>query len=148
MLCVICVGHKGSLGIRVIFDPSLPEGDDRTTWVATWVEEDDGFECRILIFIYLNVLEGLNQLVQHSAGDPGEFRFRTVPVDHIAVACRYTQSEAFNCRGRLRIKGWWNCVVFYQVTFWFQETLRGRSFTSKNAERGRAHMGVSTRQIR
>lgn len=114
---------------------------------GTWVEEDNGLECRVLVFVYLNVLEGLNQLVQHSAGDPGELRFRTVPVDHTAVACRYTQSEVFNCPEGLRLKGWWNCVVFYRVPFGFQETLWGRSFTSKNVERGRAHMGVSTRQI-
>lgn len=61
---------------------------------ATWVEEDDGLQRRVLVLIDLNVVEGLNQLIQHSVADSAELRLRTVPVDHAAVACRHTQWSA------------------------------------------------------
>ena len=56
------------------------------TFIVTWVEKDDGFERSVLVVIDLNVLEGLDQLVQHVKGHPGELRFQTVPLDHTAVA--------------------------------------------------------------
>lgn len=101
------IPSNGSLGIKESFLTQTIHFQEELTenFFATWVEEDDGLECRVLVFVYLNVLEGLNQLVQHSAGDPGELRFGAVPVDHTAVACRYTQSEVFNCPGGFRLKG-------------------------------------------
>ena len=58
----------------------------RYTFIVTWVEEDDGFQRGVLVVIDLNVLEGLNQLVQHAKSHPRELRFQTVPLDHAAVA--------------------------------------------------------------
>ena len=58
----------------------------RFTFIVTWVEEDDGFERGVLVVIDLNVLEGLNQLVQHAVSHPRELLFRAVPLDHTAAA--------------------------------------------------------------
>lgn len=55
----------------------------------TWVKEDNCLESRILVVVYLNILEGLDQFVQHSVGYPADLRFRTVPVDHTAITCRH-----------------------------------------------------------
>lgn len=54
----------------------------------TWVEEDDGLQRCVLVLVYLDVLEGLHQLVQDPVGDPENLRFGAVPVDHAAVPCR------------------------------------------------------------
>lgn len=35
---------------------------------GTWVEEDDGFEAGILIVIYLQLLEGQDQLIKDANG--------------------------------------------------------------------------------
>lgn len=56
---------------------------------TTWIKKDDGLEGRILVVVDLNILERLHQLVQHSVGYPADLRFRTVPVDHAAIACRH-----------------------------------------------------------
>lgn len=65
----------------------IPRKSGEMTFFVTWVKEDNGLERRILVVVYLNILEGLDQLVQHSVGHPTDLRFRTVPVDHTAVTC-------------------------------------------------------------
>lgn len=56
--------------------------------ILTWVKEDNSLQSCILIVVYLNILEGLNQLVQDSVGYPENLRFRAVPVYHAAITCR------------------------------------------------------------
>ena len=58
----------------------------RFTFIVTWVEEDDGFERGVLVVINLNVLKGLNQLVQHAVSHASQLWLRPVPLDHTAVA--------------------------------------------------------------
>lgn len=71
---------------------------------TTWIKKDDGLEGRILVVINLNILERLHQLVQHSVGYPADLRFRTVPVDHAAIACRHQASGSVG-----NVSGWEGC---------------------------------------
>lgn len=82
-------------------------------FIITWVKEDDSLERRILIVVYLNILEGLDQLIQHSVCNPTDLWLRTVPGDHAAVTCRTTSSSQRlwgpegHCENTgLRVSGW------------------------------------------
>lgn len=55
-------------------------------FLITRVKENNRLERCILVVVYLNILEGLDQLVQHSVGYLVHLLLGTVPVDHAAVA--------------------------------------------------------------
>lgn len=84
---------------------------------TTWVKEDNCLESRILVVVYLNILEGLDQFVQHSVGYPADLRFRTVPVDHTAITCRHRAYQSVvvlkgTDRGKRHVDPWGGVLVW------------------------------------
>lgn len=69
-------------------------------YFITWVKEDNGLKCCIFVVIYLDILEWLDQFVQHSVGYSGDLWLRAIPVDHAAITCRHRE-----CQSMVVLKG-------------------------------------------
>lgn len=66
----------------------------------TWVKEDDGFQAGILIVIYLQLLEGQDQLVQDADGHTVHLhQLGAVPWDDVVISFRQAaqRSSPFHC---------------------------------------------------
>lgn len=64
----------------------------------TWVKEDDGFQAGIFIVIYLQLLEGEDQLVQDADGHAVHLhQFRAVPWDDVVVSFGQTAQRPSPC---------------------------------------------------
>ena len=72
----------------------------------TWVEEDDGFQAGIFIIIYLQLLEGEDQLVQDADGHTVHLhQFRTVPRDDVVISFGEAAQRPSPCHCPRLIKG-------------------------------------------
>lgn len=72
----------------------------------TWVEEDDGFQAGIFIIIYLQLLEGEDQLVQDADGYAVHlYQFGAVPWDDVVVSFGQAAQRPSPCHCPTLIKG-------------------------------------------
>jgi hypothetical protein len=55
-------------------------------WKQTWVKKHNGLQARVLVVIYLDLLEGSNQLIENSVGYTTDFNFTAVAVNNIVVS--------------------------------------------------------------
>lgn len=63
----------------------------------TWIKEDNSLERCILVVVYLNILKGLNQLIQHPVSYPTYLCNRTVSVDRTVITCRQNRALVSGC---------------------------------------------------
>lgn len=72
----------------------------------TWVEEDDGFQAGIFIIVYLQLLEGEDQLVQDADGHTVHLhQFGAVPRDDVVISFGQAAQRPSPCHCPRLIKG-------------------------------------------
>lgn len=68
----------------------------------TWVEEDDGFQAGVFIVVYLQLLEGEDQLIQDADGHAAHlYQLGAVPRDDVVVPFGQTaqRPSPWHCPG-------------------------------------------------
>lgn len=72
----------------------------------TWVKEDDGFQAGVFIIIYLQLLEGKNQLVQDADGHAIHLhQFGAVPRDDVIISFGEAAQRRSPCHCPRLLKG-------------------------------------------